>query len=182
VRSRRNYREGLLFCIGTFCLMACTVLWALAFAFIPDWYGVRYREIILCAGLILIPTALLVAIFVPKCYLMQTPPFRTGNLLGGQPRTGSANGMVNADCGDPAFSPSSEHINMDHTFTTTDLDNPGVVINTASAAVEGRRAMGNGNLVGNGGPQISIGRPQTPSGYLDAGYRRNDVSYTSKKR
>ena len=75
---------------------------------------------------------------------MQTPPFRTGNLLGGQPRTGSANGMVNAAAADPgAFSPSSEHINLDqHTFSTTDLDNPGVVINTASAAVEGRRAMG----------------------------------------
>ena len=78
-----------------------------------------------------------------QCYLMQTPPFRTGNLLGvGQPRTGSANGMVNADCTDPAFSPSSEHINLDaHTFSTTDLDQP-TVINTASAAVEGRRAMG----------------------------------------
>ena len=49
-----------------------------------------------------------------------------------------------SDCTDPAFSPSSEHINLDqHTFSTTDLDN--TVINTATAAVEGRRAMGEKN-------------------------------------
>ena len=57
---------GLLFCIGTFCLLTLTALWAVAFAFVPDWYGIRYREIVVCAGLLLTPSSLLVAIFVPK--------------------------------------------------------------------------------------------------------------------
>ena len=49
-------------------MLAVTVLWAVAFALIPDMYGVRYREIVLCAGLIFTPSALLVAIFVPKVF------------------------------------------------------------------------------------------------------------------
>ena len=66
VQSRRNYREGLLFCIGSFCLLIVTLSWSSIFALIPDIYGDHWHQISLCIGLLATPTVLLIVIFLPK--------------------------------------------------------------------------------------------------------------------
>ncbi|XP_063864761.1 uncharacterized protein LOC135102954 isoform X1 [Scylla paramamosain] len=66
VRSRRNYHEGLLFFIATLLITGVWVSWATLFMILPPMWG----EACVCLGLAGTATCVLVAVFVPKTYLM----------------------------------------------------------------------------------------------------------------
>lgn len=63
VRSRRNYKEGLLF---TFAAISCLFIWIgwiLAYFHFTEAY---FKDISIVAGLVLTPTVLILVVFVPK--------------------------------------------------------------------------------------------------------------------
>lgn len=62
VSSQRNYREGLLFCLGSLSSLVIWIGWTIPFILLdPGW-----NNIILSCGLVATPTALIVLIFLPK--------------------------------------------------------------------------------------------------------------------
>lgn len=65
VRSRRNYREGLLFCIASFCIAALWGAWLALYLLLPG-----YEDVAVCLGLTTCPTVLIVTVFIPKTFIM----------------------------------------------------------------------------------------------------------------
>ena len=66
VRSRRNYREGLLFASGSVSCLFVWIGWTVAYGLFKDAY---HREISVVCGLVATPTILLLVVFVPKVRL-----------------------------------------------------------------------------------------------------------------
>lgn len=66
VKSSRNYREGLQFCVATFILLPLWLALALAFVFFNEVLGRQTEDYIVAAVLLVTPFIILVAIFAPK--------------------------------------------------------------------------------------------------------------------
>ena len=66
VTSQRNYREGLLFCIGSVITGMIWIGWVTMYVIMGKEHGTSWYEKSVCCGLLATPTALLIAIFVPK--------------------------------------------------------------------------------------------------------------------
>ena len=66
VKSSRNYREGLLFCIGSIFLLIIWIGWITMYVKMADYFGPHWRDISICCGLVACPTSLLLVIFIPK--------------------------------------------------------------------------------------------------------------------
>ena len=67
VKSKRNYREGLLFCIASLVFLLVWAGWASLYVFLPHNFGwSQWREISICSGLLLCPFSMILVIFVPK--------------------------------------------------------------------------------------------------------------------
>lgn len=65
VRSRRNYNEGLLFCVATVLLVMVWAAW-LSFYILQPFM----EELAVSAGLTLCPTVLIIAVFIPKTFFI----------------------------------------------------------------------------------------------------------------
>lgn len=63
IRSKRNYREGLLYSCGAFSCLLVWIGWTVAFFHFQD---VFWREISIVSGLVATPTLLILVVFVPK--------------------------------------------------------------------------------------------------------------------
>ncbi|XP_059094933.1 uncharacterized protein LOC131889777 [Tigriopus californicus] len=79
VSSRRNYKEGFLFCLASVVCLILWLGWTISYVIFgaildPVWY-----DIIECIGLTATATCLLLVIFIPKCYMMATPPYIKSN-------------------------------------------------------------------------------------------------------
>lgn len=66
IRSRRNYHEGLLFFVTTLLITGVWVAWATLYMILPPVWS----EACVCLGLAGTATCVLLALFVPKTYLM----------------------------------------------------------------------------------------------------------------
>ena len=66
VRSRRNYHEGLLFFVATILVAGIWAAWTTLYALLPRQWG----DACICMGLAATSTSLIIAIFIPKTYLM----------------------------------------------------------------------------------------------------------------
>lgn len=65
--SRRNYREGLLFCLGSVASFAIATGWAVAYVVVGPALGDDvWYDVCVCAGLVATPTLLLIIVFLPK--------------------------------------------------------------------------------------------------------------------
>ena len=56
----------MLFCSGSVVALAAWLSWSIAYALVAPVYGDEWYDTSLCAGLVGVPTALLVVIFLPK--------------------------------------------------------------------------------------------------------------------
>ena len=66
VRSRRNYKEGLLFCCGSVSVLFVWIGWITAFMLFDEGQDPAWQDITICSGLVATPTVLLLVIFIPK--------------------------------------------------------------------------------------------------------------------
>lgn len=65
ISSKRNYKEGLLFCCGTFACLFVWIGWTIPFALFEE-HGQNWRDVTVCCALVAIPTVLILVIFLPK--------------------------------------------------------------------------------------------------------------------
>ena len=72
VKSQRNYREGLLFCIGSILISILWIGWVTMYVIMGKEYGTPWYEKSICCGLLATPTVLLIAIFVPKVIVISS--------------------------------------------------------------------------------------------------------------
>lgn len=66
VSSKRNYREGLLFCL---CSVACLVGWlgwTVSYVTLAHFFGEEWHDVCLCVGIVFIATAVLAVVYLPK--------------------------------------------------------------------------------------------------------------------
>ena len=67
VRSRRNYKEGLLFCCASVSCLFVWIGWVTAFMLLDEeGQDHAWQDKTICCGLVATPTVLLLVIFVPK--------------------------------------------------------------------------------------------------------------------
>jgi len=69
-RSRRNYREGVLFSVGSLCLCCVTVSWLVVYFICTELFGRHWEEIATASGLVSSATILIIAVFIPKIYMI----------------------------------------------------------------------------------------------------------------
>merc|ERR1719342_54627 len=69
-RSRRNYREGVLFSLGSITLCLIIIGWLVVYFICTDLYGRHWEEIATAAGIVSSATALIVTVFIPKIYMI----------------------------------------------------------------------------------------------------------------
>ena len=56
----------MLFCAGSVVALAAWLSWSIAYALVAPVYGDEWYDVSLCAGLVGVPTTLLVVVFLPK--------------------------------------------------------------------------------------------------------------------
>jgi hypothetical protein len=66
VNSRRNYKEGLLFCCGSFSCLFVWIGWTAAFILFDNQDQHWWQDIAVCCGLVATPTVLNLVVFIPK--------------------------------------------------------------------------------------------------------------------
>ena len=66
VKSKRNYKEGLLFSIGSCLMVIIWIGWVTMYVIMGNNFGVHWHDKSICCGLLVCPTALLIVIFIPK--------------------------------------------------------------------------------------------------------------------
>ena len=65
-KSQRNYREGLLFCLGSIFIVMVWIGWITMYIIMGKDYGIHWYDKAVSTGLLGCSAALIVAIFVPK--------------------------------------------------------------------------------------------------------------------
>ena len=65
VRSRRNYKEGLLFTCGSISCLLVGVGWTTAYILFGEM-SMEWHDIAVCCGLVTTPTVLNLVVFIPK--------------------------------------------------------------------------------------------------------------------
>ncbi len=66
VNSRRNYREGALFCVAGCLCFAVWLAWSCAYVIVGPVYGEHWFDVCVCAGLVAIPSVIILVVFLPK--------------------------------------------------------------------------------------------------------------------
>jgi len=69
-RSRRNYKEGVLFSLASLAVSFVTGAWVAVYIVCAELYGDHWEDISVCAGLVATATSVILIIFIPKVYLM----------------------------------------------------------------------------------------------------------------
>jgi len=69
-RSRRNYKEGVLFSLASVAVTLVTAAWVTIYILCAELYGNQWEDISVCAGLVATATVVLLIVFIPKVYLM----------------------------------------------------------------------------------------------------------------
>jgi len=69
-RSRRNYKEGVLFSLASLCCCLIAGAWVAVYLLCSELYGTHWEDIAVCAGLVSTATIILLVVFIPKVYLM----------------------------------------------------------------------------------------------------------------
>ena len=69
VKSERNYREGLLFCISTIFSGIIWIAWISMYILIGKWYGHSWYDKSVCCGLLASGSSLIIFVFIPKVKL-----------------------------------------------------------------------------------------------------------------
>ena len=72
VQSKRNYREGLFFCIATFLCIIVFASWCVAYLMVPS----KWQDAAVTGGLAGMATVVLVTVFIPRTYLMMSAMVR----------------------------------------------------------------------------------------------------------
>ena len=66
VTSQRNYKEGLLFTIGSICLGIVWIGWIIMYVVLGNHFGTQWLDKSICSGLLMCSTTLVITIFIPK--------------------------------------------------------------------------------------------------------------------
>ena len=66
VTSQRNYKEGLLFTIGSICLGIVWIGWIIMYIVLGNHFGPQWLDKSICSGLLMCSTTLIITIFIPK--------------------------------------------------------------------------------------------------------------------
>lgn len=69
-KSRRNYKEGVLFSLASLGCCLVTGAWVAVYLLCSELYGNHWEDIAVCAGLVSTATLILLVVFIPKVYLM----------------------------------------------------------------------------------------------------------------
>jgi len=65
-RSKRNYREGLFFCVAAWLYLVCWSLWVTGFLFLGD----EWRAMSIASGQVACASVVLAAVFIPRTYMI----------------------------------------------------------------------------------------------------------------
>ena len=66
VKSERNYKEGLLFCISSIFHGIIWITWISMYIVMGKWHGLSWHDKSICCGLIACGCNLIIFVFVPK--------------------------------------------------------------------------------------------------------------------
>jgi len=69
-KSRRNYKEGVLFSLASLGCCLVSGAWVAVYILCAELYGNHWEDIAVCAGLVSTATIILLVVFIPKVYLM----------------------------------------------------------------------------------------------------------------
>jgi len=123
VRSRRNYKEGLLFCIASVLIVAIWAGWLTLYLLRPE-----FESLAVAGGLVLCPSVIIITVFIPKTYIIATSIVES-RCVSRADSLGAINYQTNSAYYDHAgrFHDSQEAINPQY------ADQPSIIYNDLSS-------------------------------------------------